>query len=73
MKITVNIEYSPIEARQFFGLPDVTPVNETIINAMVERSKENLETLSDPNLFWAKAMAAGGSNMEVMQALFTKA
>lgn len=73
MKITVNIDCTPAEARAFFGLPDVAPVNETIVAAMVERTKENIDTLSDPKLFWERAMAAGGSGMESMRSLFAAA
>ena len=73
MKITVNVDCTPSEARAFFGLPDVAPVNETIVAAMVERTKENIDALSDPKLFWERAIAASGSGMEAMQNLFAAA
>ena len=73
MKITVNVDCTPSEARAFFGLPDVAPVNEMIVAATAERIKENLETLSDPRMFWERAMAAGGSSMEAMQNMFAAA
>ncbi len=73
MKITVNIDCTPTEARAFFGLPDFTTVNEAIVSAMVERTKENIDTLSDPKLFWERAIAMGGSSMEAMQNLFAAA
>src|ERR1700751_169899 len=58
MKINVNIDCTPSEARAFFGLPDVAPVNEMIVDAIVERTKKNIDTLSDPKLFWERALAA---------------
>jgi len=73
MKINVNIDCTPSEARAFFGLPDVAPVNEMIVDAIVERTKKNIDTLSDPKLFWERAMAAGGLGMEAMQNLFAAA
>lgn len=73
MKITVNIDCTPQEARAFFGLPDVSPVNEAIVSAMVERTKENIDTLSDPTAFWEKAIAASGSGIGAMQHLFASA
>lgn len=73
MKITVNVDCTPAEARAFCGLPDVAPVNDMIVNAMVERTKDNMDSLSDPALFWDRAMAASGSSMDVMQKMFSAA
>lgn len=70
MKITFNVDCTPAEARAFFGLPDVSPVNDMIVNAMVERTKENIDTLSDPKAFWERAMAAGTGGMEIFQNMF---
>ncbi|MEM9233601.1 MAG: DUF6489 family protein [Pseudomonadota bacterium] len=71
MKITFNVDCTPAEARAFFGLPDMSPVNEMIVGAMVERSKENLDTLSDPKVFWERAMATGTGNMEAFSKMFS--
>lgn len=73
MKITFDIDCTPQEARTFFGLPDITPVNDVIISAMMERTKENLDTLSDPKVFWERAIAAGGSSMEAFNQMFAAA
>ena len=42
MKITVNIDCTPLEARQFFGLPDVEPLQRA---AMAEIEKMTLAEL----------------------------
>jgi hypothetical protein len=39
MKVTVNIECTPEEARQFMGLPDLTPIHE----AYVDRTRVAIE------------------------------
>lgn len=70
MKLTVNVDCTPEEARAFFGLPDVAPVNEMIISEMVERTKKNIDTLSDPAVFWERAMTAGNSGMEAFAKMF---
>ena len=70
MKITFNVDCTPAEARAFFGLPDVQPVNDMIVDEMVKKTKENLDTLSDPKLFWERAMAAGTGNMEALSKMF---
>jgi hypothetical protein len=34
MKVTVEIDCTPLEARQFFGLPDVQPMQQAIMAEM---------------------------------------
>lgn len=37
MKFTMNVECTPEEARAFFGLPDVQPMQEALMKDMQER------------------------------------
>ncbi len=37
MKITVNIECTPEEARRFLGLPDLAPMQEAVVARLQER------------------------------------
>ncbi len=46
MKFTVNVECSPEEARRFMGLPDVTPINEKLVEEMGKRMEKNLQLMS---------------------------
>ena len=73
MKITINVECTPEEARTFLGLPDVSAVNTIITDALSDRVKDNIETLSDPVRFWERAMVSGGQSFEAMQAAFSQA
>lgn len=36
MKVNVEVECSPEEARRFLGLPDVTPANEAYVDALTK-------------------------------------
>ncbi len=36
MKITVDVECTPEEARRFMGLPDLTPVHDAYVARMVD-------------------------------------
>lgn len=36
MKITVDVDCTPAEARAFLGLPDVTPIHEHYVRTMLE-------------------------------------
>jgi len=66
----MNVECTPEEARTFFGLPDVTPVNKLIVDGLAKRTEENLEAMTDPQKFFENAMAGGIGNMEAMQKMF---
>jgi hypothetical protein len=39
MKVNVEIDCTPEEARRFFGLPDVTKANEAYVEAMTQAVK----------------------------------
>lgn len=45
MKVTVNIDCTPEEARTFFGLPDVKPMHEALLKEMYERLSDNLRAM----------------------------
>ena len=46
MKFTVNVECSPEEARRFMGLPDVSPINDKLVEEMGKRMEKNLQLMS---------------------------
>ncbi|MDG1826922.1 MAG: DUF6489 family protein [Henriciella sp.] len=69
MKITVNIEVTPQEARSFLGLPDVEPINTLIIDEMTRRTKENIDTLANPERLIAQWMTVSGKGIEQFQNL----
>ena len=70
MKFTVNVECTPEEARGFLGLPDVTKVNDTIMDGIQERVQANLDSFTDPQKFFEAMMSAGTGNMDAMQKMF---
>lgn len=46
MKMTIEVDCTPEEARRFMGLPDVTVLNEQIVREMQERMTANISMLS---------------------------
>ena len=70
MKLTVNIDCTPAEARAFFGQPDMEPMNDMIVKEMMKRAKENMDTLADPERFMAQWMSMSGKSMEQFQNMF---
>ena len=69
MKITLNIDCTPQEARSFFGMPDVEPLNNMIVAEMSRRAKENMDTLADPEKLVAAWISMGGKGLEGMQSI----
>lgn len=44
MKITINIDCSPKEAREFLGLPDIEPIQKAFMEQMQEKITAGLST-----------------------------
>ena len=69
MKITFNIDCTPQEARSFFGLPDVAPMQERILKEMEAQMRKNMGAMDMETLF--KGFLTGaGSGMERWQEMF---
>ncbi|MDO9430674.1 MAG: DUF6489 family protein [Pseudomonadota bacterium] len=60
MKMTIEIDCSPQEARTFLGLPDVTGLNDKLVEEMQKRMTANMAMVSPDELMknWA-AFGAG--------------
>ena len=50
MKFEVEIEATPTEARAFLGLPDVTGLNDKLVEEMQKRMTSNMAMLSPDEL-----------------------
>ena len=70
MKFTINVDCTPEEARTFLGLPDVSKINQAIVDGVEQRTNENLEAFTDPQKFYDKMMSGSGSSMDAMQQMF---
>ncbi len=69
MKVTVNVECSPEEARAFLGLPDVAPMQKALMGELEEQLRSNIQALAPDALFKAW-LPAGMQNIEQMQKAF---
>lgn len=73
MKLNINIDCTPEEARAFFGMPNVEPMNKMIVDEMMKRAKDNIDTLADPERMMAQWMAMSGKGFEQFQGLMNAA
>ena len=46
MKVNVEIDCTPLEARQFFGLPDVQPMQTAVMDKLQQQMMANIEKVS---------------------------
>ena len=69
MRLTINVDLTPQEARAFFGMPDVEPPNEMVVAEMMTRAKDQMDTLADPERFVARWMEMSGKGMDAFQGL----
>jgi len=51
MKINIEIDCTPEEARRFFGLPDVEPVQRRVMEALEKRLTEAVQNADSAALF----------------------
>lgn len=68
MKVTFNIECTPEEARTFFGLPDVAPMQERILQETEKKIMENIKGM-DPEAMmktWAPIAIQNWGEMQKM-------
>ncbi|KAF0177105.1 MAG: hypothetical protein IV086_10180 [Hyphomonadaceae bacterium] len=72
MKMTMNVECTPEEARRFVGLPDVTPLNEMLVREMTARAEENMKMMS-PDIMMKSWMSFGGQAQDAFMKLMTTA
>jgi hypothetical protein len=72
MKMTIEIDCTPIEARSFLGLPDVSGLNDHLVAEMKARMDANM-AMVQPEELMKNWMAFGGQATEQFQRLMTAA
>lgn len=72
MKVTIEIDCTPVEARTFLGLPDVSALNDHMVAEMQKRMDANMAALAPEELLknW---MAFGAGAQEQFRKLMTAA
>lgn len=71
MKITIEVDCTPAEARSFMGLPDVEPLQEEVMGEIQRRVMQAL-SLTDPQQLLKNWVPWSAQGMETFQA-FMKA
>ncbi len=69
MKIRIDVDCTPEEARTFLGLPDVAPMQEAIVEEIRKRMMSGLEAM-DPETLMKTWMPLGLQGLEQAQKMF---
>ncbi len=65
MKVTIEVNCTPEEARVFMGLPDVKPMQAALMARMEQQMLESITAVSPESLLrtWMSAMQPGTEQM----------
>jgi len=65
MKVNIEIDCTPEEARRFMGLPDVQPMQVAVMAKMEKQMLEGIEALAPDTVLktWLGMMPAGAEQM----------
>jgi hypothetical protein len=68
MKITMDVECTPEEARTFLGLPDVKPMQEQLMRELQERITANIRAMEPEALLktWLPVTLKGFQQIQEM-------
>ena len=68
MKITMDVECTPEEARAFLGLPDVRPMQEQLMREVQERMAANIRAMEPEAMLrtWLPATLKGFEQIQEM-------
>jgi hypothetical protein len=69
MKVTIDVDCTPEEARTFFGLPDVRPMQEMLLDKIEQRMTATLDAMT-PEALVNTWLPAGVHNLEQLQKMF---
>jgi len=72
MKVNVEVTCTPEEARAFFGLPDLGPMQQRIMGEIEERLRSSLNAMNPETVFrtWLPASMQGVEQMQQLQQAF---
>lgn len=66
MRFQINVDCTPEEAREFFGLPDILPMQQDLMEMVSRRLSENIQTMEPEALMktWVPALFQGWSDIQ---------
>ena len=69
MKINIEVDVTPEEARRFLGLPDLEPMQQAVLKDVQERLQKNIARL-EPEALIKSWFSLAPQTMEQVQKMF---
>jgi hypothetical protein len=69
MKIKLDIDCTPNEVREFFGLPEIKPLQEEVLKELQERLRASIKAM-DPEAMLKTWLPATFKGFEQLQEMF---
>lgn len=68
MKVNVEVDCTPEEARTFMGLPDVQPMQQALLKELEARLRANIQAMDPETMVktWLPASIQGAEQMQKM-------
>jgi hypothetical protein len=72
MKVNVEVTCTPEEARAFFGLPDLGPMQQRVLGEIEDRLRSSLNAMNPETVFktWLPASMQGVEQVQQLQQMF---
>lgn len=71
MKVTIDLDMTPEEARKMMGMPDVEPLQKEMMEKIREKMLQSIDEMSDPEFFFKNVFPVGVQGMESFQNMFS--
>ena len=72
MKVTINVECTPEEARRYMGLPDVAPIQQAVLGEMQEQMMTNVNAMQPTEMMKAWTPMGLDSWLEMQKSFWTQ-
>lgn len=73
MKVTIDIDCTPEEARRFMGLPDVAPLHDAVVAELKGRVDEVMTSMGPERVLKTWLSGPSGEGWQRIQEMFWKA
>ena len=72
MKITINVDCTPEEARRYMGLPDVAPMQEAVLQKIQDQMMANVGSMQPADMMKTWLPMGSEGWMELQKAFWNK-
>ena len=72
MKIKIEIDIKPEEARKVMGLPEVESMQNDLMDQIKEKMQQEINAMTDPQAFMERYLPLGMQGLEQFQKMMTE-